>query len=120
MLIAKSIKDIAQMLSEDVDLVRDLRIGERPSNMKYIRRADLAVLRRREILRLYWDESLLCESKLGTSLGVVAWDDVTVEGVECIDDRDAECECLADRLEFEGLMMARFDTELAADAIEGS
>jgi hypothetical protein len=30
----KSRKDIAQMLSLDVDLVRDLRIGERPRRVK--------------------------------------------------------------------------------------
>lgn len=34
------------MESEDVDLVRDLRMGERPRSAKYIKRADLNVFRR--------------------------------------------------------------------------
>lgn len=49
MLIVKSRKDIAQIESSDVDIVRDLRMGERPRSVKYIRRADLAVERRREV-----------------------------------------------------------------------
>jgi len=35
-----------QIESELVDLVRDLRIGERPRSVKYMSRADLKVLRR--------------------------------------------------------------------------
>jgi hypothetical protein len=34
MLIAKRRRDIVQIESEDVDLVRDLRIGERPRRVK--------------------------------------------------------------------------------------
>lgn len=34
MFIVKSIKDIAQILSEEVERVRDLRIGERPRRVK--------------------------------------------------------------------------------------
>jgi hypothetical protein len=45
---------------------------------------------------------------------------VTVEREECIEDAEAECECLAERLAFEGFEIPRFDTELAADTIEGS
>lgn len=37
---------MAQMESDAVDRVRDLRIGERPRSAKYIRVADLAVARR--------------------------------------------------------------------------
>ena len=61
------------MESEDVDLVRDLRIGERPRSVKYIRRADLAVDRRREVRRLNCAE-LFGEVKLGFIRGVGAWD----------------------------------------------
>lgn len=43
----KSRKDIAQIESSDVDFVKDFKIGERPSSVKYIRRADLAVEMRR-------------------------------------------------------------------------
>lgn len=49
MLIANRRKDIAQMESEDVDFVSDLRIGDSPRSVKYIKSADLAVLRRREV-----------------------------------------------------------------------
>jgi hypothetical protein len=49
MFIEKRIKDMVQMESLDVDRVRDFRIGERPRRVKYIRRADLAVERRREV-----------------------------------------------------------------------
>lgn len=34
MFIVKSIKDIAQILSDEVERVRDLRIGERPRRVK--------------------------------------------------------------------------------------
>jgi hypothetical protein len=70
MLIINNSKDIVQMLSEDVDRVRDLSIGDRPSNVKYIRRADFAVLRRREVRWLNCEE-LLREGKLSTIFGVV-------------------------------------------------
>jgi hypothetical protein len=60
------------------------------------------------------------EGKLGTNFGVVAWDEATVERVECMEDADAECECRADRLAFERFVIPRFDTELAAEIIEGS
>ncbi len=50
MLIAKRRKDIAQIESEDVERVKDLRMGLRPSNVKYMRSADLAVERRSEVL----------------------------------------------------------------------
>lgn len=76
----------------------------------------MAVLRRREVLWLNCEELLFWEGKLGTNFGVVAWD----ERVEWMEDRDAEWECRADRLAFEGFVMPRFDTELAADTIEGS
>jgi len=49
MLIVKRKNDIAQIESEEVDLVRDLRMGERPRRVKYIRRADLAVERRSDV-----------------------------------------------------------------------
>jgi hypothetical protein len=49
MLMVKSAKAIVQIESEDVERVRDLRIGERPRRVKYIRRADLAVERRSEV-----------------------------------------------------------------------
>lgn len=45
---------------------------------------------------------------------------MTVERMECIEDAEAECECRAERLAFEGLMIPRFETELAADIVEGS
>ena len=43
-----------------------------------------------------------------------------VERLECIEDADAECECRAERLALVGFVIPRFDTELAADIIEGS
>jgi hypothetical protein len=52
MLTVKRRNDIAQIESADVDCVRDLRIGERPRRVKYIRSADFAVERRREVLWL--------------------------------------------------------------------
>lgn len=49
MFIVNSRNDIAQIESDEVDLVRDLRIGERPRRTKYIKTADLAVDRRSEV-----------------------------------------------------------------------
>jgi hypothetical protein len=43
MLIIRSQVLMAQMESEDVDKVRDFRMGLKPSNAQYIRIADLAV-----------------------------------------------------------------------------
>lgn len=73
------------------------------------------MLRRREVRWLNCEVEELGEGKLGTNLGVVAW-----EESEWIEDREVEWECRADILAFGGFVMPRLETELAADTIEGS
>lgn len=65
---------MVQMESLDVDLVRDLRMGERPRRVKYMRRADLAVERRREVRWLNWVEFMFIVGggKFGSKRGVGA------------------------------------------------
>ena len=60
MLIMSSQVASAQIESEDVDLVKDLRIGESPRSAKYISKADLNVFSRA------W---FLCETVWGSVVG---------------------------------------------------
>ena len=46
MLMIKSQVARAQIESDDVDFVKDLSMGESPRRAKYIKQADLSVLRR--------------------------------------------------------------------------
>lgn len=69
--------------------MRDLRIGERPRSVKYIRSADLAVARRREV----WGE----KGEVGSpcvDAGGYCGVGTLLDAIDCIDEADAECECL--------------------------
>lgn len=69
--------DKAQMESEEVERVRDLRMGERPSNAQYIKRADFRVANRE-----------CCRG--GGGMG----GESNVEFVLCSEDAEVECPCL--------------------------
>lgn len=71
-----------------------------------MRRADLAVLRRREVRA---DRRLV----LGDGCSGLIRGVGIVEAVECIEDADAECECRARPL---GGGTFKFETELEAEA----
>lgn len=79
------------------------------------------MLRRRAVRGLNLEELLFGEGKLGTNFGVGACD-VALDIMECIEDADAESECckeMPELCEFDRLVFARLDVELAADIIEG-